>query len=425
MPGGGGVMTAATLARFYQGVLHNPNGLWKPDVLTDATSNVRCTLPDPLMGLPANRTLGVVVGNGFGATWGKSPTAYGWPGAGGQVGFAEPATGISFAFLQSGDPDQINVFMRAVKMSELASSSVAEEPVPVQTDVAIAGLGITEMGKVYGRSAPDFAADAVRLAVEDAGLTLDQVDGLLLNPGLSGGVDIGLAARLGLFDLPLLSVVNAYGSSASVMLMMASLAIAAGQATTVACVFADATLSPDSRTGAAYGGGGGAGRQFKGIHGLGAAAGLGGAPSTYAMAARRHMHAYGTNEDHFAAVAVSTRDWAVDNPHAQMRDPITVADHHNSRWIAEPFRLLDCCLVSNGGVAVVVTAGERAPRPPAAAGLHLGLGPGSPGLRHGARLRVGPEHGRGAVGEGRVRDGRDRATGHRRRASSTTASPSP
>ena len=115
-------------------------------------------------------------------------------------------------------------------------------------DVAIAGLGITEMGKVYGRSAPDFAADAVRLAVADAGLTLDDVDGLLINPGLSGGLDIGIAARLGLYNLPLLSVVNAYGSTASVMVMMASLAIAAGQATTVACVFADATLTPRSRT---------------------------------------------------------------------------------------------------------------------------------------------------------------------------------
>jgi CubicO group peptidase (beta-lactamase class C family) len=120
VPGGGGVMTAATLARFYQGVLHNPDGLWKPDVLADATSKIRCTLPDPLMGLPANRTLGVVVGNGFGATWGRSPTAFGWPGAGGQVGFVEPATGVSFAFLQSGDPDQLQVFVRAVEMSELA-----------------------------------------------------------------------------------------------------------------------------------------------------------------------------------------------------------------------------------------------------------------------------------------------------------------
>jgi acetyl-CoA acetyltransferase len=235
----------------------------------------------------------------------------------------------------------------------------------MQPDVAIAGLGITEMGKVYGRSALDFAADAVRLAVDDAGLELADVDGLLVNPGLSGGLGIGLAAQLGLYDLPLLSVINAYGASASAMVQIASFAIAAGHASTVACVFADATLQPRGRTGAAYSG---RGRQHRGIRGLGGAAGLDGAPSTYALAARRHMHEYGTNEEHFAAVAVTTRDWAADNPHAQLREPITVEDHHTSRWIAEPFRLLDCCLVSNGGVAVVVTSAERAPdlrQPPA------------------------------------------------------------
>ena len=101
--------------------------------------------------------------------------------------------------------------------------------------------------------------------------------------------------------------------------------------------------------------GGGPQHGLRGLHG---AAGLNSAPSTYALAAVAHA-AYGTNEDHFAAVAVS-RDWARDNPTAQMRDPITVADHHTSRWVAEPLRLLDCCLVSNGGVAVVVTSAERA-----------------------------------------------------------------
>jgi CubicO group peptidase (beta-lactamase class C family) len=119
-PGGGGVMTAATLALFYQGLLHNPGTLWNPEVLADGVGNVRCTLPDPLMKLPANRTLGVVIGAGFGTTWGESPTAFGWPGAGGQIGFAEPATGISFAFLQMGDPDQITQFVRGIKMSNLA-----------------------------------------------------------------------------------------------------------------------------------------------------------------------------------------------------------------------------------------------------------------------------------------------------------------
>jgi CubicO group peptidase (beta-lactamase class C family) len=120
VPGGGGVMSAATLALFYQGLLHNPGGIWKSDVLADGTGNVRCVLPDPLMDLPANRTTGVVVGAGFGATWSKSPTAFGWPGAGGQVGFAEPATGVSFAFLQTGDPEQVSQFVRASRMSALA-----------------------------------------------------------------------------------------------------------------------------------------------------------------------------------------------------------------------------------------------------------------------------------------------------------------
>lgn len=119
-PGGGGLMTAATLARFYQGLLHNPGERWDPEILADGVGNVRCTLPDPLMNLPANRTLGVVVGAGFGATWSESPTAFGWPGAGGQIGFAEPETGISFAFLQMGDTDPVTQFVRGVRMSSLA-----------------------------------------------------------------------------------------------------------------------------------------------------------------------------------------------------------------------------------------------------------------------------------------------------------------
>jgi acetyl-CoA acetyltransferase len=227
----------------------------------------------------------------------------------------------------------------------------------MKVDAAIAGLGITEMGKVYGRSASDLAADAVRRAVDDAGLALTDLDGLLVSAGVSAGVGIDLAARLGLFDLPLLSAVNSFGSTAAGMVQLASFAIAAGHATAVACVFADVPLREAVRTGEMYAGRGGPQRGLRGLTGV---AGLNSAPSTYALAARRHMDAYGTDEDHFAAVAVAQRDWARDNPSAQMREPITVDDHHASRWIAEPLRLLDCCLVSNGGVAVVVTSAERA-----------------------------------------------------------------
>src|SRR5436305_899550 len=80
-----------------------------------------------------------------------------------------------------------------------------------------------------------------------------------------------------------------------------------------------------------------------------------------ALAARRHMVRYGTTQDHLGAVAIAQRRWANQNPQAQMRDePLTLADYHRSRWIVEPFHLFDCCLVSNGGLAVIVTGRERA-----------------------------------------------------------------
>ena len=97
-----------------------------------------------------------------------------------------------------------------------------------------------------------------------------------------------------------------------------------------------------------------------GMTGLKRAYGNFGANPDYAMAARRHMHLYGTTEEHFGTIAVGQRQWAQMLPWAQMKKPMTMDDHHASRWIAEPLRLLDCCLVSNGAVAVIVTSPERA-----------------------------------------------------------------
>jgi acetyl-CoA acetyltransferase len=79
-----------------------------------------------------------------------------------------------------------------------------------------------------------------------------------------------------------------------------------------------------------------------------------------AMIYRRHMHEYGTTTEHFGHVAVAQRAHAARNPNAVMRVPITLADHERSRWIAEPLRLLDCCLETDGACAVVVTSAERA-----------------------------------------------------------------
>ena len=88
--------------------------------------------------------------------------------------------------------------------------------------------------------------------------------------------------------------------------------------------------------------------------------GLAGPPTGYALAATRHMHEYGTTSEQLAELAVSTRKWAQLNPRAIMRDPLTVDDVLSSRMISWPLHLLDCCLVTDAGGAVVVTSAERA-----------------------------------------------------------------
>src|SRR5262249_59446986 len=119
--------------------------------------------------------------------------------------------------------------------------------------------------------------------------------------------------------------------------------------------------SPDrerSSSGSAYG--------F--VRGWEAAYGYFGVNAMYALVARRHMIRYGTTQDHLGAVAVAQRRWANLNPQAEMHDrPLTLSDYHRSRWVAEPFHLFDCCLVSNGGLARILTGpgGARGgPKPP-------------------------------------------------------------
>jgi CubicO group peptidase (beta-lactamase class C family) len=131
VPGGGGFMTAATMARYYQALLHNPNGMWDPAVLDDARTNIRCTFPDPLMNVPANRSIGLVIAGDDGlhqfryAMLGQdnSPRAFGHAGAHCQVAWADPDTGISFAFLKNGL--QTDMFADAIKVLPLSNLAAA------------------------------------------------------------------------------------------------------------------------------------------------------------------------------------------------------------------------------------------------------------------------------------------------------------
>ena len=251
----------------------------------------------------------------------------------------------------------------------------------LKAKAAITGLGISEMGRVYGHDTAHFAAEAVQRAVADAGLRKQDIDGLLVNPGVTsmGGMGgVGLQNYLGLTHLRLLSSMNVGGATANVMVQYAALAVIHGMANHVVCVFADAPLREGRGGGAAYAAMGRTTRP-SGMGGLYSAFGVFGVNAHYALATRRHMAMYGTTNGHLGAIAVAERQWAAMNPLAEHREPITIEDYHASRWVAEPLHLLDCCLVSNGGVAVIVSRAEEAralAQPPV---YVWGMGQGHPG----------------------------------------------
>jgi CubicO group peptidase (beta-lactamase class C family) len=131
VPGGGAIMTAATMARFYQALLHDANRVWDADVLHDARTNVRCSLPDPLMHVAANRTIGLVLAGDDGlhqfryGMFGKdnSPGSFGHAGAHCQVAWADPATGISFSFLKNGlEADMMGDALNVIPVTDAAAA---------------------------------------------------------------------------------------------------------------------------------------------------------------------------------------------------------------------------------------------------------------------------------------------------------------
>jgi CubicO group peptidase (beta-lactamase class C family) len=132
VPGAGAVGRAADVALFYQALLATPEGVWDADVVADATAHVRNRLVDPLFKVPANRTLGLVVAGddghavvrGFGRS--VSSRSFGAQGVGGQIAWADPATGASFCYLTNGlDADVVASFTRSAKIAGLAGRCVA------------------------------------------------------------------------------------------------------------------------------------------------------------------------------------------------------------------------------------------------------------------------------------------------------------
>lgn len=223
----------------------------------------------------------------------------------------------------------------------------------------IAGIGATDFSKDSGRSELRLAAEAVRDALDDAGLTPADVDGLV-SFTMDTNTEVAVARSVGIPSLKFFSRIHYGGGAACATVQQAAMAVATGVADVVV-----AYRAFNERSGARYGqvnstlaaqvNASGTDNAFSYPHGLSTPA------SFVAMVAQRYMHVSGATGADFGAVAVADRAHAANNPKAFFYGkPITLEDHQNSRWIAEPLRLLDCCQESDGGVALVVTTPERA-----------------------------------------------------------------
>lgn len=214
---------------------------------------------------------------------------------------------------------------------------------------AVVGVGYTaRQGTVPGTTAMKLALEASANAIEDAGLKREDIDGLLLQPVMGSAHSYNLAAHLGI-DLRFTANEDVMGASAGCIAQHAAAAVALGQANYVLCVYA--TTSQSARP---MGGGGRS-------PGADPAFGLFGAAMQYALAARRGMYEFGTGTETWSHIAMNTRKWANLNPRATFHDrPLSKEDYLAEPWIAEPFRRADCCLVSDGARAFIVTTAERA-----------------------------------------------------------------
>ena len=218
---------------------------------------------------------------------------------------------------------------------------------------AIVGVGESDLGRRLGRSGMALQLEAAKRAIADAGLDKSAIDGVIARPSHAEpafNYSAVLAGRMGIAPTYFTDIALS-GAATAAMVLDAIAAIEAGLCTTVLIISGDAQTS---RGGPRRGGAVNWTDDFEKPFGLLSA------PESYALAARRHMHEFGTTSEQFGAVAVACRKHASLNPTAVFRTPITIADHQASRFVAEPFRLLDCCPVTDAAAALIVTSAERA-----------------------------------------------------------------
>lgn len=226
---------------------------------------------------------------------------------------------------------------------------------------AIVGIGATEFSKCSGRSELQLAAEAVTAALNDAGLSRDDVDGFCTFTMDNNG-ETEVARAIGANDLRFFSRLNYGGGGGCAAVHQAMMAIRTGAAEVVVCYRAMNERS-QFRLGQPmpYGGSQGVADAdtamfaYHGLSGALTAAGM------MAPVIRRYMHETGARREDFAQVAIAARAYAATNPAAFFHGkPITLDDYMNARPVADPLHLLDCCQESDGAVALVITRLDRA-----------------------------------------------------------------
>lgn len=240
----------------------------------------------------------------------------------------------------------------------------------------IVGIGHTEYSRDSGRSELELACEAIAAAVADAGLTAADIDGIAKYT-MDNNDPIDIVRNLGIPHLRFFGEVDYGGGGGPVgSIALAAMAVATGQARAVVAFRAmnERSGRGTPRFGQAAAEPGAAGpASYLAPYGLFSPAQM------VALAAQRHMHLYGTESRHFGEIAVACRHHANHNPDAMMYGrPMTLDDHQQSRMIAAPLRLFDCCLETDGGAAVVVTTPDRARdcrhAPVSIGAIGLGLG---------------------------------------------------
>lgn len=220
---------------------------------------------------------------------------------------------------------------------------------------AITGACDTAVGELPGSTCMSLHAEAALGAVADAGLSLADIDGVLCAYSFTEP-HLMLASvfceHLGVHP-GFCAAVQAGGATAGIMVMQAAALVASGQCRHVLAVTGDNRLTGMSRDGAVAALAEVGHPQFERPYGISV-------PASYALVAQRYLHEYGATMEQLAAIAVEHRRHAARHPRAHKREPLALAEVMASREISSPLRLFDCCLISDGGAAVVVSAPDVA-----------------------------------------------------------------